>query len=255
MNAPAPRLLPTPRPLPGFDGSALFLDLDGTLAAIEARPGDVGPETWRTTLLRHLGERLNGRLAVISGRSLEEVDRILEGAVVSVAAIHGLVRRRSDGVIEQSSPDPALGAARERLQALCAAHPGLTLEDKDLSLGVHYRQAPELAATVHAAAEAVCAGTALKLQLGQMVDEVRTPGPDKGGAVRAFMQEPPFKKAVPVFIGDDLTDEDGFRAARALGGVSVLVGSPRATAADMRLEDVAAVRGWLEASLMQGVTS
>ena len=255
MNAPAPRLLPRPRPLPGFDNIALFLDLDGTLAAIEPRPEDVGPEAWRTDLLRHLGERLNGRLAVISGRSLEEVDRILEGAVVSVAAVHGLVRRRPDELIEQSSPDPALNAVRERLQALCADHAGLTLEDKDLSLSVHYRQAPELAATVQLAAEAICAGTGLKLQLGHMVVEVRTPGPDKGGAVRAFMREPPFKGAVPVFVGDDLTDEDGFRAARALGGVSVLVGSPRATAADMRLEDVAAVRGWLEASLMQGAAS
>ena len=251
MNAPAPRLLPRPRPLPGFRDIALFLDLDGTLAAIEPRPEDVGPEPWRTALLHDLGQRLNGRLAVISGRSLEEVDRILEGAIVCVAAVHGLVRRRSDGVIEQASPDPAIDAARERFQALCAAHPGLTFEDKDLSLSVHYRQAPELAATVHAIAEAICAGTGLKLQLGHMVDEVRTPGLDKGGAVRAFMREPPFKGAVPVFVGDDLTDEDGFRAAGGLGGVSVLVGQLRATAADMRLEDVAAVRGWLEASLMQ----
>ena len=249
MNAPAPRLLPRPRPLPGFDGIALFLDLDGTLAAIEPRPEDVGPQAWRTDLLRRLGERLDGRMAVISGRSLEEVDRILEGAVIAVAAVHGLVRRRSDGIIEQSSPDPALGAARERFQTLCADFPGLTLEDKDLSLSVHYRQAPELAETVHKTAEAICAGTGLKLQLGHMVDEVRSPGLDKGGAVRAFMREAPFKGAVPVFVGDDLTDEDGFRAARALGGVSILVGVARATAADMRLEDVAAVRGWLEAAL------
>ncbi len=86
-----------------------------------------------------------------------------------------------------------------------------------------------------------------------MVAELCTPGLDKGAAVRAFMDEAPFAGALPVFVGDDLTDENGFRAARALGGVSILVGPLRATDADMRLDSVPAVRGWLEAALMQEV--
>ena len=250
MNAPTPRPLPEPRPLPGFHQVALFLDLDGTLAAIEPRPEDVGPQSWRTDLLRQLLARLEGRLAVISGRSLEEVDRILENVVPAVAAVHGLVRRRADGALEETPPAEGLGLARAGLDALSARHPGLLIEDKGLSLAVHFRQTPELGDEVRRQAEAIAAETGLKLQRGDMVAELCTPGLDKGSAVRAFMHEDPFVDSVPVFVGDDLTDEDGFAAARAFGGVSVLVGGARATGADMRLEDVASVREWLEASLM-----
>ena len=255
MNAHAPRPLPEPRPLPGLRNVALFLDLDGTLAAIEPRPEDVGPEPWRTELLQQLQSRLEGRLAVISGRTLDEVDRILDGAVTAVAAVHGLVRRMADGTLEQAPPADGLPEARARLEALAARHPALRIEDKSLSLAIHFRQAPELASEVRSEAEAIAADGGLRLQPGDMVAELCTPGLDKGAAVRAFMHEAPFVDSVPVFIGDDLTDEDGFAAARALGGVSVLVGPLRATRADMRLENVAAVRGWLEASLMQDAAS
>ena len=251
MNAPGLKPLPEPLPLPGFGKVALFLDLDGTLAAIRPRPEDVGPEAWRTELLRRLEERLGGKLAVISGRSLEEVDRILEGAVPSVAAVHGLVRRSADGTVEEAPPAPGLEPARERLAEMSAEHPGLLVEDKGLSLAVHFRQAPELEPEVNRKAEAICADSGLSLQLGDMVAEMRTPGVDKGAALQAFMREAPFKGAVPVFVGDDLTDEHGFRAARALGGISILVGAPRPTYADMRLESVAAVRQWLETALTQ----
>jgi trehalose 6-phosphate phosphatase len=245
------KTLPQPRPLGGFQSAALFLDLDGTLAAIRPRPEDVGPEAWRTSLLVKLVERLDGRLAVISGRSLAEVDRILEGVVTAVAAVHGLVRRRPDGAIEQAEPSPGLIPARQRIDAFCAEHPGVHVEDKGLSLAIHFRQAPELAEEVRREAEAISADTGLALQLGDMVAELCTPGLDKGAAVKAFMREPPFEGAVPVFVGDDLTDENGFRAARRLGGVSILVGPERPTDADMRLADVPAVRAWLETALMQ----
>jgi trehalose 6-phosphate phosphatase len=245
------RTLPSPRPIPGFAGTAMFLDLDGTLAAIEPRPEDVRPEPWRTSLLERLGERLAGRLAVISGRSLEEVDRILEGSVQAVGAVHGLVRRKTDGSLELAPPDPAMPGAVERLGALASANPRLTLEDKGLSVALHYRLAPEMAAAVQSEARAIAAETGLRLQLGDMLAELCTPGLDKGSALRAFMREAPFAGAAPVFIGDDLTDEHGFKAARALGGVSVLVGPLRPTYADLRLDSVEAVRAWLEAGLMQ----
>ena len=253
MTASELRTLPPPRPLPGFGATALFLDLDGTLAAIEPRPEDVGPEPWRTSLMRELGERLGGKLAVISGRSLEEVDRILEGSVPAVAAVHGLVRRKADGTIEQAPSDPALAEARARFETMAKAHPDLRLEDKGLSVALHYRQAPQLGVRVREEAQSIAADTGLKLQLGDMVAEICSPGCDKGAALKAFMREPPFEKAAPVFVGDDLTDENGFRAARALGGISVLVGPMRPTAADLRLDSVAAVRAWLEAGLMQDV--
>jgi trehalose 6-phosphate phosphatase len=233
-------------------GTALFLDLDGVLAAIEARPQDVEPLPWRSRLLRRLVERLDGRLAIVSGRTLEEVDWILDGAAPAVGAVHGLVRRRSDGRVADCVASTGLGRVRHGLAELVVEHPNLTLENKGVAVALHYRQAPELGPAVRAEADRLAREHGMKLQLGDMVAEVREPGSDKGGAVRAFMQEPPFKGARPIFLGDDLTDEDGFAAAQALGGMGVLVGPGRKTAAHRRLDDVAAVRAWLEAGLSQG---
>jgi trehalose 6-phosphate phosphatase len=233
-------------------GTALFLDLDGVLAAIEARPQDVEPLPWRSRLLRRLVEQLDGRLAIVSGRTLEEVDRILDGAVPAVGAVHGLVRRRSDGRLGQPAASAGLAKVRNGLGEIAIDHPTLMLENKGVAVALHYRQAPELGPTVRAEAGRLAREHGMKLQLGDMVAEVREPGSDKGGAVRAFMQEAPFKGARPIFLGDDLTDEDGFAAAQALGGMGVLVGPGRKTAARRRLDDVGAVRAWLEAGLAQG---
>ena len=248
----SPSDLPAPPRLLEIGCAALFLDLDGTLAAIEARPEDVGPEPWRTALLGRLQNQLDGRLAIISGRTLEQVDQILEGAVPAVAAVHGLVRRRPDGRIVRPAAHPAMAQARLEVLALAQAHAGLQVEDKGLSLAVHYRSAPELGALVRAQAETVVQREGLTLQLGDMVAEIRTPGPDKGSAVAAFMTEPPFARAQPLFVGDDLTDEAGFAAMRTLGGMGVLVGPKRPTLASRRLADASAVRGWLEASVLEG---
>ena len=247
MTAEAANELPAPLPLRRFQRVALFLDLDGTLASIEPRPEDVRPAPWRTALVRRLQQGLEGRLAVISGRSLDEVDRILEGAAIAVGAVHGLVRRRADGSVVRAPPHPNLRWARSALQAAATARPGLIVEDKGLSVALHYRRAPALADEAVAEARRVAGEYGLKLQLGNMVAEVCTPGFDKGTALRAFMRERPFERGGPVFVGDDLTDENGFSAAKALGGVGILVGSPRPTAAELRLDNVAAVRAWLEA--------
>ena len=224
---------------------ALFLDLDGTLAAIAPRPQDVGPVRERSDLLRKLGERLSGRLAVISGRTIAEVDRILDGAVVSVAGVHGLERRGPDGRIERSDPDPGLKAALDALKPLVRRYPGLLIEDKGLAIGVHFRAEPDAAPAVRETAERIAAATGLVIQAGDMVVELRGLGPRKGDAVGSFMRSAPFAGARPVFVGDDLTDEDGFSAAFSLGGEGVLVGSPRQTAARRRLDNVDAVTAWL----------
>ena len=234
------------------EGTALFLDLDGVLAAIEPRPQDVAPLPWRSRLLRRLLERLDGRLAIVSGRTLEEVDRILDGAVPAVGAVHGLVRRRSDGRLGAPAASAALAQVRNGLNEFAIDHPTLTLENKGVAVALHYRQAPELGPTVRAEADRLAREHGMTLQLGDMVAEVREPGSDKGGAVRAFMREPPFKGARPIFLGDDLTDEDGFAAVQALGGLGVLVGPGRKTVARRRLDDVGAVRAWLEGGLSQG---
>lgn len=232
-----------------LDRSALFLDLDGTLVPIAPRPQDVGPDPARTDLLRRLGERLSGRLAVISGRTIIEVDRILDGAVAAVAGVHGLERRWPDGTTEQPPPDPALAAAQDELAALNARYPALLIEDKGLALGIHYRAAPEAAHDVEDTARLIAARTGLVIQTGDMVVELRGLGARKGDAVNAFMHQAPFLGTIPYFVGDDLTDEDGFSAVRAFGGEGVLVGPPRATAASRHLEDVAAVLNWLGAAV------
>ena len=231
---------------------ALFLDLDGTLAAIAPRPEDVGPDPGRTSLLRELGRRLGGRLAVVSGRTIVEVDRILDGAVTAVAGIHGLERRWPDGRIERPDPDPGLKAAWEALAPLARRFPKLLIEDKSLSLAVHFRAAPEAEAAVRDAAQRIAGLTGLVVQAGDQVVELRGLGPRKGDAIGAFMRVAPFVGARPVFVGDDLTDEDGFSAAFALGGEGVLVGPQRQTAARRGLDDVDAVLAWLRAAVSEG---
>lgn len=237
-------------PPPALDvgHTALFLDLDGTLAHIADRPDAVGPHPRRTALLRRLAERMDGRVAVVSGRALEDVDRILEGEVKAAAAVHGLVRRNAAGAVLSRPPHPAIDGAREALDALTRSRPGLLVEDKGLALALHYRAAPEAAGQAVEAARGIAEATGLVLQLGDMVAELRTPGADKGDSVRAFMAESPFAGATPVFVGDDLTDEDGFAAVRDLGGYGVLIGKRRGTAALHRLPDVDAVLAWLEAA-------
>ncbi len=238
--------LPSP-PKPDASRTALFLDIDGTLAEFKRRPEEVGPTPRLTQLLQGLGSRLRGRVAVISGRALSDMDRITAGAVVAASGVHGLEHRDAEGRLESSPPHPGLERARAEFTALAKAHPAMLLEDKGLGLVLHYRTAPELAEMANAAAVRMVDETGLALQRGDMMAEVRTPGRNKGDALRTFMAEPPFRGAEPVFFGDDLTDESAFEAARDLGGHGVLVGPERDTAAAFRLENVPAVLSWLEA--------
>jgi len=246
---PVARLESVDLPPPPFDlprRTALFLDLDGTLAPIMPRPDDVGPDPRRAAILAGLREAFEDRVAVVSGRALPDLDHILGGGVPAIAAVHGLVRRAADGVIADRPPHAGLEHARRILGELAHCERGLLFEDKSLSVALHYRNAPACAEAVIEAAERLAQATGLVLQLGDMVAELRTPGADKGAAVRAFLREPPFTGATPVFIGDDLTDEDGFVAAKRLGGFGVLVGELRPTEARYRLTDTEAVARWLE---------
>ncbi len=225
---------------------ALFLDMDGVLAPLAATPDAVVPDARRTAVLLRLAERLDGRVAIISGRTLAEIDRIAESAAASASGVHGLERRRADGSLDHAEADPAVREAVVAFERFARDRPGTIVEDKAVSAGLHFRGAPAEAEAAEALAADLAADTGLALQPGHLVVELKTPGTDKGSALRAFMDEVPFAGAIPIMLGDDLTDEDGFLAATALGGFGVLIGPPRDTAAAYGLADVEAVLAWLD---------
>ena len=235
---PPPALLQRP---------ALFLDMDGVLAPLAATPDAVVPDARRTEVLRRLSIRLNGRVAILSGRTIAEIDRIAESAAASASGVHGLERRRADGSLDHAPADPAVRDAVVAFKRFARTRPGTIVEDKAVSAGLHYRGAPTEAEAAKALARDLADETGLALQSGHLVVELKTPGTDKGTALKAFMREPPFAGAIPVMLGDDLTDEDGFGAAIELGGFGVLVGTPRPTSAIHGLPDVDAVLRWLDA--------
>jgi trehalose 6-phosphate phosphatase len=226
---------------------ALFLDLDGVLAPMAPSPDAVVSDPRRTAVLGRLDRALEGRLAIVSGRTLSEIDRIADRSTPSAAGVHGLERRRRNGAVDRPAPSAGVSRALAAFQDFAADRPGVIVEDKAISAGLHYRQAPDSGAQALRLARDLAASTGLTLQPGHMVVELRTPGSDKGGAVSAFMAEAPFAGALPIMLGDDLTDEAGFRAAEALGGFGVLVGPQRETAARFSLSGVPAVMDWLEA--------
>jgi trehalose 6-phosphate phosphatase len=169
--------------------------------------------------------------------------------VTSVAAVHGLVRREPDGTVHEAEPHPALPYAAERFRQFAARDSGLIVEEKGLSVALHYRLARAQAQAARLWACELADETGLTLQSGDMVEELRTPGPTKGDSVEAFLGQKPFLGCTPVFIGDDATDEHGFEAVQACGGFGVLVGPARETHARFRLLGVDEVLTWLEASL------
>lgn len=236
--------LPVP-PVARARETAIFADLDGTLAAIQATPGDVGLDPTRQRLLGQLSLALDGRLAVISGRGMDDLDRILDGKVTALGAVHGLIRRTASGVVLGRDRDPRVATAVVGFAELAARLPGLLVEDKGAAATLHYRRAPAAEAECRATARRLADDQGLEVQPGDMVVEVRAPGPDKGDALTAFMAETPFAGAMPIFIGDDATDENGFRAAEALGGYGVVVGRRRPTLARYALPDVPRVQAWL----------
>lgn len=244
-----PAILPAAPPPLSLANVALFLDLDGTLANIEATPDAVGPQARRNWLLSELGRQLNGRLAVLSGRSMDEIDRILGETVRSAAGVHGLERRTPEGDRIDLLAHPELPTVVAMLESFAKGQKGLLVERKERSVGLHYRLHPPAEAACLDVAQRLAAAYGLTVQEGNMVVELRTPGPDKGDALTLFMREPLFARAVPIMVGDDLTDEDAFNAAIELGGFGVLVGEPRPTAARYNLESPQAVLAWLEEAI------
>jgi trehalose 6-phosphate phosphatase len=243
-----PDLSPPDLPPPPADlaGVALYLDFDGTLVDLAPRPDAVEVSAGLLDRLDHLAALMPGRVAIVSGRSIAQLDAMLgaHATRVSVAGSHGAERRLAGADALAPEMPASLEQAALALETYADAE-ALVFERKSLGAALHYRQRPEAEADAVATAAAVAAEHGLTLQRGKMMAEVRAPG-DKGAAVRALAAEPEAAGTRPLFFGDDVTDEDGFEAAAALGGAGVLVGPPRDTAARYRLDGPAALLAWLD---------
>ena len=234
-----------PRPRPDW---ALFLDFDGTLVDFAPRPDEVRPSPDLVPALERAAEFLGRAVAVVTGRPIAEIDHWLDSGVAAVAGLHGGERRSADGrlapVAVASPPRDEVERARSRLARVAQANDGVFFEDKGCTFALHFREAPERG---RACAEAVAGleSPAFEVLRGSAVAELRPRGVHKGAAIAGYMTEPPFAGRTPVFVGDDVTDEDGFRTVNEMGGISVLAGPARPTAARHRLAGVASVLAWL----------
>lgn len=228
---------------------ALFLDFDGTLVDLAARPESVVVDPGLTRTLMRLSGSLNGALAIVSGRSIATIDHYL-GSHFDVAGLHGAERRVAGVMRPGHAPDPvALRRALDVLQPLVRDEPRLVIEDKTLSLALHWRLVPTLEALALAAVDRAlaAAGPGYRIQYGHAVAEIVPTHVSKGGAVDDFLTRNPYAGRRPIFFGDDLTDEAAFAVVNRHGGVSVKIGEG-ATVAGARLANPGALRqclaGW-----------
>jgi trehalose 6-phosphate phosphatase len=205
----------------------LFLDVDGTLVEIAPTPDAVQVEESLKRLLLRVRDALDGAVALVSGRSLQQLDELFAPERWPAAGLHGLERRGADERIRHAGPHaPALADARVALAELARRSPGTLVEDKGRSLALHYRAVPGLESSLRREIRAIATGLGDDYHVleGSRVFEVKPRAATKADAIRAFLAEPPFAGRRPMFIGDDITDLDGFAAVERAGGISVAVG-------------------------------
>lgn len=226
--------------------TALFLDFDGTLAELAPQPHAVRVATGLVRTLEVLHQGLNGALAIVTGRTIVDIDRFLSPLQLPIAAEHGSQYRMVDGRTPGITPSD-LQVALDAADSLVTLHPGLLVERKTAAVALHYRQHPELETLCREVMQAAAAQMrGVELLQGKCVIEIKPACVNKGQAIASFMNEAPFAGRVPIFVGDDLTDEPGFSAAQQLGGKGIKVGEG-ATVALHRCMTPAALRGWLAA--------
>jgi trehalose 6-phosphate phosphatase len=238
-------MIKTP-PAPSLDW-CLFLDVDGTLIELTDTPSQTVADPEIKALLRDLSVRLDGAVALVSGRQIETLDQLFAPLHLPSSGLHGIERRTAEGKLQGGTfIDSKLDDARAAIKLFVDSHAGALLEDKRRTVAIHFRMAPQAALEALELAAGIVEklGKQYQIQPGDMMLEIKPRGFTKATAIRAFMQEPPFSGRRPVFIGDDLTDQDGFPAVESMGGISIGVGER--VQGQYHLDTVTQVRDWLK---------
>jgi trehalose 6-phosphate phosphatase len=222
--------------------SAYFFDVDGTLLELRRRPEEVVADEHLRGLLTRLQTLAGGAVALVSGRSIADLDRIFDPLTLPAAGLHGADIRFPGGSRQTARAD-LMDEVRPLVAAFAASHDGIWLEDKGATLAIHFRERPELAGDVLAFLSHFQQGRDLAVQEGKMVVELKSAAHDKGTAIKTLLARQPFEGRRPVFVGDDLTDEHGFAEVQRSGGVAIRIGVPDVpTVARLHMPDPAYLR-------------
>lgn len=227
---------------------ALFLDFDGTLVEIAPSPDAVEVPPDLPGRLRSLFSALDGAVAVVTGRTIDAIDGFLPSQPFAITGGHGAERRLLDN---REAVDPKVlddaAAIAGRVTDTLGGEPGILIEPKPTGVAVHYRATPEKEALARAAmTQALDGYSQFHAIAGKMVIEARPEWANKGAAIERLMHVKPFASRTPIFIGDDVTDEDGFATADRLGGFGIKIG-PGETRARFTLPDIAQLYAYLDA--------
>ena len=219
---------------------ALFLDLDGTLLDIAASPESVLVPKHLVEVLAALRQQLDGAVAILSGRSLRTIDRLLHPLLISEGAEHGAVLRLPDGDVAEAGENTTVPLHwRQMIHREAENWPGILVEEKSHGVALHYRANPSFSVPVTALLEQLVESDPnFEILPALMARELRHRSIHKGAALRRLMKSEPFKGRLPLFIGDDVTDEDAIAAAEQMGGIGLRV-------ADAFAGEPARVRAWL----------
>jgi trehalose 6-phosphate phosphatase len=234
----------------------LFLNIDGTLLDIAPTPDAVRVDEPLRALLRVLERACGGALALVSGRTIADIDDLFEPLFLPVAGVHGCERRDGQGYWRrQVFRSAAFEEFFARLYAAVSPLEGVLIEDKQCGVALHYRVAPQLEVPLRDVLNRIRPDVPDSHEIleGDKVIEFKPRAHDKGSAIHSFMKESPFAGRFPILIGDDLSDRAGFEAVRNSGGLAIAVGNN--VDSEWCLPNPAAVRRWLAAFVASGVTA
>ncbi|HEY0219043.1 MAG TPA: trehalose-phosphatase [Afipia sp.] len=234
--------------VPLLENCAFLLDIDGTLLDLAATPSEVKVPRGLEATLSELHARTDGALALVSGRSLDDIDRIFAPMLLPVVGGHGAEMRlsASNEAVDVHAP-PMDKDLKKRFAAIAQLSPGILLEDKGYSLALHYRLAPHFERTIYDAVSAIRADlpeAPIEVLPGKSVCEIKHSGFTKASGVTELMKHEPFVGRQPIFIGDDVTDETVFAIMPSMNGISFSV-SRHARGVDGYFEAPVDVRAWL----------